>query len=114
MIFFGCFPIFMRCQIHLYGLASIAKSLQTIVLNKESTINTLPTYKSVLYATLRQTQKIAEECQQNYLHVTYNLAIAKVTLQIQHEEKSWFNNIFIHLGDFHIMMVYFKAIGKLQ
>lgn len=33
-------------------------------------------------------------------------------MQIQSSEKPLFDNLFIHLGSFHIMLVYFKAIGK--
>ncbi|CAH0721911.1 unnamed protein product, partial [Brenthis ino] len=43
---------------------------------------------------------------------TYDLAIAKIALQIQATEKPTFDNLFIHLGPFHIMMAYFKVIGK--
>jgi hypothetical protein len=49
----------------------------------------------------------------DYMEVTYDLAIAKVALQIQSMETSQFDNLFIHFGSFHIMMAYFKAIGKL-
>ena len=40
-------------------------------------INHSPTDKSVVYMTLRQAQKIARECMQNYMQVTYDLDIAK-------------------------------------
>lgn len=40
------------------------------------------------------------------------MAIAKVALQIQATEKPTYDNLFIHLGPFHIMMAYFKAVGK--
>ncbi|CAG5019593.1 unnamed protein product [Parnassius apollo] len=46
--------------------------------------------------------------------VTYDLAIAKVAYQIQAMEKPHFDNLFIHLGPFHIMMAYFKAIVPLS
>ena len=75
-------------------------------------INESPTNVNVVYETVRQSQKIAEECTQEYIQVTYDLAIAKVDYQIQSTEKPEFNNLFIHLGSFHIMMAYFKAIGK--
>lgn len=59
-----------------------------------------------------QSKKIAQDLHQHYIQVTYDLAIAKIALQIQATEKPKFNNLFIHLGPFHIMMTYFKAIGK--
>ncbi|CAG9771355.1 unnamed protein product [Ceutorhynchus assimilis] len=38
--------------------------------------------------------------------------IANKALKIQSEKRPLFDNLFIHIGPFHIMMVYFKAIGK--
>lgn len=75
-------------------------------------INLSPTDKSVVHETMRQTQQIGIECQQNYMQVTYDLAIAKIAFAIQSTEKPNFNNIFINLVDFHVMMAYFKAIVK--
>lgn len=46
------------------------------------------------------------------MQVTYDLAIAKIALQIQAVESPAFDNLFIHFGAFHVMMAYFKAIGK--
>ena len=42
----------------------------------------------------------------------YDLAIAKLAMQIQHNEKPEFDNVFVNLGAFHMQMAYFKAIGK--
>lgn len=75
-------------------------------------INASPTSTSIVLETMKQSQQIAEEVQQSSIQVTYDLAIAKVALQIQATEKPTFDNLFIHLGPFHIMMAYFKAIGK--
>ena len=44
--------------------------------------------------------------------VTYDLAIAKIALKIQNEEKSAFDHLLVHLGAFHIEMALFKAFGK--
>lgn len=46
------------------------------------------------------------------MQVTYDLAIAKIAFQIQCTEKPRYNDLFIHVGSFHIMMSYFKAVGK--
>ncbi|OXU31738.1 hypothetical protein TSAR_007915 [Trichomalopsis sarcophagae] len=49
------------------------------------------------------------------MQITYDLAIAKIAVQIQLTERNNlqnFNNLFIHFGAFHIQMAYFKAIGK--
>lgn len=75
-------------------------------------INESPTAKNVVLETLKESQKIAEEVKQCEIEVTYDLAIAKVAMQIQSMEKPLFDNVFIHLGSFHIMLAYFKAIGK--
>lgn len=76
-------------------------------------INASPTSISVVLETMKQSQQIAAEVNQSNIQVTYDLAIAKVALQIQATEKPKFDNLFIHLGPFHIMMAYFKAVGKI-
>ena len=43
---------------------------------------------------------------------TYDLEIAKIALQIQCTEKPRFDNLFIHVGTFHVLMVFFKAVEK--
>lgn len=75
-------------------------------------INSSPTNTSVVLETMKRSFEIAEELKQPYIQVTYDLAIAKVALQIQSTEKPMFDKLFIHLGPFHIMMAYFKAVGK--
>lgn len=60
-----------------------------------------------------QSIKIAGELNKNCMQVTYDLVIAKVALQIQATGKSTFDRKLIHLGPFHIMLAYFKAIGKI-
>lgn len=75
-------------------------------------INHSPTNISVVYETMRQSQKIAEELRQTYMQVTYDLAIAKISLQLQSTEHPQFDNLFIHLGPFHIQLAYFKGVGK--
>lgn len=76
-------------------------------------INASPTNASVVAETMLQSIQIADELNQTYMQVTYDLAIAKVALQIQATEKPKFDRLFIHLGSFHIMLAYFKAIGKI-
>lgn len=61
---------------------------------------------------MKESQKIAEELGENCISVTYDLAIAKMAMQIQATEKPKFDNLFIHLGAFHIMFAYFKSVGK--
>lgn len=77
-----------------------------------TTINLSPTNTSVVLVTLVQSIKIAEECNESYMQVTYDLAIAKIALQIQTSERPRFDKLFIHLGTFHIMSAYFKTVRK--
>ncbi|GBP86801.1 hypothetical protein EVAR_99881_1 [Eumeta japonica] len=74
-------------------------------------INSSPTETSVVKLTMTQAQKVGVECDQKYVQVTYDLAIAKIALKIQATEAPKFVNLFIHLGSFHLMMAFFKAIG---
>ncbi|GFT06874.1 uncharacterized protein TNCV_3112511 [Trichonephila clavipes] len=60
---------------------------------------------------MEQAQVFGKECNQTYVQVTYDLAIAKIAYKIQSTSKPQFNNLFIHLGSFHLMMAFFKAIG---
>lgn len=62
--------------------------------------------------TPNQSKAVANEYGEKYVQLIYDGAIAKVALQIQNTAKDQFKNLFIHLGVFHIMMAYFKAIGK--
>lgn len=75
-------------------------------------INLSPTNTSVVLQTMEKSLEICDELGQSCIQVTYDLAIAKVALQIQATEGPKFDTLFIHLGPFHIMMSYFKAIGK--
>ena len=61
---------------------------------------------------MKISQRIADECDQKYICVNYELAIAKLALCIQAEESPKFDNLFIQLGHFHITMSFFKALGK--
>ena len=44
--------------------------------------------------------------------MNYDLAIAKVAMQLQSEEKLTYDNVFIHLGPFHITCTFFSMLGK--
>ena len=70
-----------------------------------------PTQLDVVVKTMEMSQKVAEECQQEYAVVHYDLAIAKIAKTIQQTESPRFNNLFVCFGGFHIQMAYFKALG---
>ncbi|GFV99728.1 uncharacterized protein TNCV_5080881 [Trichonephila clavipes] len=74
-------------------------------------INFSPTNVAVVTHAMEQAQVVGKECNQTYVQVTYDLAIAKIAYKIQSTSKPQFNNLFIHLGSFHLMMAFFKAIG---
>lgn len=76
-----------------------------------TTINVSPTNKSVVRETMFMALKVADECEEKYIEVTYDLAIAKVALQIQSTDSPLFNRIFVHLGSFHVQMAFFKGIS---
>ena len=61
---------------------------------------------------MKRLQRLAEECNKESIVVTYDLAIAKLTMQIQTKEAPLYDNIFIAMGTFHIEMTFFSAIGK--
>lgn len=75
-------------------------------------INQSPTSTAVVVHTLKMGLQLADECGQRYISQTYDLAIAKMALAIQAEEKPGFDRIFIQLGSFHIELAFFKAVGK--
>ena len=61
-----------------------------------------PTSHSDVVETLRRSLKIADEANGDSISVTYDLAIAKIGLQIQGEEKPTFDRFLILLAFFHI------------
>ena len=71
-----------------------------------------PTQLNVVLETLKVSQRVAEECQQDYSIVTYGLAIAKLAMQIQAEETARFDNVFICFGAFHISLAFFGCLGS--
>ena len=75
-------------------------------------IEASPTRHDVVRETLERSLRLKEECDQKYISVTYDLAIAKVALCIQSMEAPTYDAIFIQLGPFHILMSFFKAVGK--
>lgn len=62
---------------------------------------------------MKISQKLATECGESYVVVSYDLAVAKPALQIQSEESPMYDNVFVCFGAFHIQMAYFAAFGFL-
>lgn len=74
-------------------------------------INENPTEHPVILEKMRIAMTFAEECQEEYAQVSYDLAIAAKAFQLQSEERPKFDKLFIHLGGFHIQAALFKALG---
>ena len=74
-------------------------------------INQSPTSYAVVKETMDRALCVAEECGKESVVVTYDLAIAKMALQIQEEEEPTYDRIFIALGIFHLELAMFRAIG---
>lgn len=71
-----------------------------------------PTENEVVIETMKISQRCAEECEQNYALVTYDLDVAKRAVKIQNTESPTFDNLFVMYGIFHIMICLFRCIGK--
>ena len=74
-------------------------------------ITLTPTRLDVVVETLKHSQRMTNECGQQYVVVTYDLAIAKPAIQIQQTESPLYDNVFICFGAFHIVMAYFGGLG---
>ena len=61
---------------------------------------------------MKRAQKIAEENRKQEICVTYDLAIAKIALQLQEKKVPKFVNVFVALGGFHTEMAAFAVFGK--
>lgn len=57
--------------------------------------------------------KETEECKEDCIATTYDLAIAKPESQLQDTMPPKFDNVFVCFGAFHIMFRYLSAIGYL-
>ena len=66
-----------------------------------------PTSTSAVAETMRRSLRVASEGQKENISVTYDLAIAKLAMHIQAEEKPTFSKIFISLGSFHLGIAFF-------
>ena len=75
-------------------------------------INQSPTLHAVVAETMNRAQKMAMECGKDSITVTYDLAIAKIALQIQATEAPKYDNLFFNLGAFHIELAFFNVLGK--
>lgn len=77
-------------------------------------INASPTSDAVVLKTMNMALQLADECDQDYMVVTYDLAIASKAYKIQADEGTEFRRLFINLGAFHIELSYFKVSSHMQ
>ena len=67
-------------------------------------INISPTSSAVVRETMKRAQRMAVECNKENIAVTYDLAIAKMAMEIQVEEAPQFDNVFVALGSLYVEM----------
>ena len=89
---------------------SSAKSTQSIFYLNQ--INQLPTSIGVVGETLKRAFAFANQSERDSIAVTYDLAIAKITIQLQAEESPKYDKVFFAMGSFHMELTMFGAIGK--
>ena len=75
-------------------------------------INESSTSTLVVQETMKRAQKIAKECSRKTIAVTYDLAIAKSSMQLQGAESPTYDNLFITMGAFHAELTFFLGLGK--
>jgi len=76
-------------------------------------INLPPTRLDVVVQTLKRSQRVAMECQLQYVVVIYDLAVVKLAMQVQCTEAPFYDNVFICFGQFHILMKYCAELGHI-
>ena len=74
--------------------------------------NVVKTIMRQFFETMRQSLELARERNRDSKAVTYNLAVAKIALQIQIEEKPAFYYLLLHLGAFPTEIASLRALGK--
>ena len=89
---------------------SSAQSTQSIFYLPQ--INQWPASIAVIGETLKRTLAFTNQSERESIVVTYGLAIAKVTMQLQAEESPKYDKVFAAMGSFHIELAMFRAIGK--
>lgn len=72
-------------------------------------LNMSPTSDATVKKTLEMALDIAKECNQNYIIVTYDLAIACKAYKIQADLAPEFDKVFINMGAFHTQMSFYKV-----
>ena len=74
-------------------------------------IATSPTNNDVVKETMIRTINVARETGQEYAVVTYDLKVALKAYSIQALEEPMFDKLLIMLGNFHVEMAFYGAVG---
>ena len=72
-----------------------------------------PTRIDVIKEVMAKSEEVRIECGGMVLPVCFDLAIAKIALQIQSQEAPEYDRLFILFGQFHIELNVFSVLGKL-
>ena len=75
-------------------------------------LNQSPTSTSVVAELLNRSLIVMNEQGKTAIAVTFDLAIAKIAMQIQKTDSPRFDQVFVNIGAFHIEMAFFAVIGK--
>ena len=70
-----------------------------------------PTGKNIVRETMKRSMKVANETTQDYAVVTYDLAVALIAYKIQSIEAPLFDRLLIMLGNFHLELAFYGAVG---
>ena len=84
---------------------------QTVAYMKPITLPPIRT--DVVRETLNRSNAVTDECGFKFTIVSYDLAIAEISKQIQCTDYPEFENVFIQFGQFHTEANVFSSLGKL-
>ena len=96
-----------------YGYLSryVTDDLPCTVVTYMDPISLPPTRNDVVCETMVRSLRVSEEMKQKYAIVTYDLAVALKAYSIQAVQTPKFDNLIILLGNFHIELAFFGAVG---
>lgn len=72
------------------------------------------TEHSTVQEVVRISQEASRAVGQNVTFITFDLAVAKMAYALVWQNKVLYDDVVIHLGVFHILCAYLKAIGKMM
>lgn len=72
------------------------------------------TQNSTVQEVLKISQKASRAVGQQFTLVTFDLAVAKMAYSLVWQHKQLYSDVIIHLGVFHVICAYLKAIGKMM